>query len=398
MKIKKSPEKEHSKYGASGSKRWMGCVGSTAMSEGMESYDNPNSIGGTKAHACLEFLFKNRKNLKAAVKMAADTWDADQIKHANETVKYVEELLWYWKVADRPDALHIETKINSSAFTMPGQSSTLDIAIDAFEHRTLVVADYKYGVGIVDVENNSQLIYYALGMLLKLGWKKYDRVVLIIIQPRGIHNSGETNRVWETTAENIINWGRKFKAAVKLAEAPGAIKNLTYDEDHCRYCLARIKCPKIKEEAFKQAQIDFSPTTNLIKKIPDVKKVDDIGKLLDACGKLQMFINAVKEKAYNDAKRGKKVNGYKLVEKRSIRKWKNETEISLEIKGMGLKAFSDPKILSPAQFEKKFCKNKSSKDWLGKRVTNTTGGTTLARIDSKKKEINIFEAEFSAIE
>lgn len=391
-------EEEHSEYGGSGAKKWMGCVGSTALSRGMPNYENEASADGTLAHACLEFLLKNRKNLKAAERMAAKTWQPHHIKHGLEAVKYVEELLWYWKVADKPNALHIESKVDASAFTKPGQGGSLDIGIDASEHRTLIIGDYKFGAGIgVDPDENPQLIYYALAMLLKLGWKKFDKVILIVLQPRFEHPSGETNRVWETTASNILAWGKKFKTAVKLAEAPGAEKNLTPGE-HCRFCLARIKCPKLKEEALKQAQIDFAPSTNVIKKLPDLKKVDDIGKLLDACEKLQVFINAVKERAYNDAKRGLKVNGYKLVEKRTTRKWTNEAKAAeAAFKALGKKAFTEPELLSPAQFEKKFKKFKSAQEFLNKNVTNKTGGTTLARIDNKKKAINIFEAEFKDI-
>ncbi len=234
-------------------------------------------------------------------------------------------------------------------------------------------------------------------MLLKLGWKHFDRVVLIIIQPRFEHPSGKNERVWETTAKNILAWGTKFKTAVKKAEAPGAINDLTSGE-HCRFCLARIKCPKLKDEAFKQAQIDFAPSTNVIKKLPDLKNVDDIGKLLDACEKLQVFINAVKERAYHDAKRGLKVKGYKLVEKRTTRKWTNESKAAeIAFKALGKKAFTEPELLSPAQFEKKFKKIKSAQEFLKKNVTTKTGGTTLARADNKKKEINIFEAEFSTV-
>ena len=423
-------EEGHSEYGGSGAKKWMGCVGSTALSRGMPNYENEASADGTLAHACLEFLLKNRKNLKSAERMAAKTWQPHHIKHGLEAVAFIEFLFKNrknLKAAERMAAktwqphhikhgleavafietylklwgteeLYVETKVDASAFTKPGQGGSLDVAISAEKKRTLIIADYKFGAGIeVQAEENPQLIYYALAMLLKLGWKKFDKVILIVMQPRKEDADGNTNRVWVTTASNILAWGKKFKTAVKLAEAPGAEKNLTPGE-HCRFCLARIKCPKLKEEALKQAQIDFAPSTNVVKKLPDLKKVDDIGKLLDACEKLQVFINAVKERAYNDAKRGLKVNGYKLVEKRTTRKWTNEAKAAeAAFKALGKQAFTEPELLSPAQFEKKFKKFKSAQEFLKKNVTNKTGGTTLARIDNKKKAISIFEAEFKDI-
>ncbi len=387
-------KEEHSEYGGSGAKKWMTCIGSTKLSRGMPNYENEASKDGTLGHKCLEFLLNNRKKIEAAAKMAAKTWQPHHIKHGLEAVAFVETYLKLWKTEE----LYVESKVDASAFTKEDQGGSLDIAIVAKKQRTLIIADYKFGEGIgVEAEENPQLICYALAMLLKLGWKNFDKVILIVIQPRFEHPNGSTNRVWVTTAANILAWGKKFKTAVKLAEAPGAENNLTPGE-HCRFCLARIKCPKLKEEAMKQAQIDFAPSTNVIKKLPDLKKVDDIGKLLDACEKLQVFINAVKERAYSDAKRGLKVNGYKLVEKRTTRKWTNESKAAeAAFKALGKQAFTEPELLSPAQFEKKFKKYKSAMAFLNKNVTNKTGGTTLARADNKKKAIDIFEAEFKEL-
>ena len=387
-------DEEHSEFGASGSKMWMTCEGAIQMQRGEPNETNAASLEGTEAHKCLEILLKNRKKIEAAVKMVARKYNKDQVRHGEETVIEVERLMKKYKTEE----LYIETKVDSSKFTKEDQFGSLDVAIVSRKTRTLIIGDYKYGAGIfIDPTKNSQLIYYALAMLLKLGYKNFDTVILYVFQPRKADDDGETTRFWKTTTEEIISWGKKFKKAVKKAEAPDAKKRLTSGE-HCRFCRARIKCPKLKEESMKQAMIDFAPATNTIKKIPNVKEIQNIGKVLDACNKLQMFINAVKERAYNDAKRGLKVEGYKLVEKRTTRSWKNEIHAEKVLKKhLGEDAFTKPKLLSPAQIEKKFAKKQKAKEWLRNNVTNKTGGTTLAHESNKKKGINIFEAEFTVV-
>lgn len=385
--------KAHSEYGASGSKKWMTCVGAIQMERGEPNVENEASKEGTAAHECLEFLLKNKDNIEAATKMANKKWNKEQVKHGLETVLEVVKLMKEWKTKD----LYIETKVESSAFTKPGQFGSLDIGIASFQKRTLIIADYKYGAGIfVDVVNNPQLIYYALAMLLKLGWKRFDTIVLYVIQPRKADDNGDTIRSHTMTTKEILEWGKKFKTAVKKSEAPGAINNLK-SGDHCQFCLAKIKCPELKDKALKQAQIDFMEDDTI--NLPVLAKQKDIGTMLQACEKLQMFINAVKERAYQDAKRGLPVTGYKLVEKKTTRSWKDEATASRVLtKKLGASAFSEPKLLSPAQIEKKFGKNKKAKEWIKDNVTNKTGGTTLAPVNSKKKAINIFEAEFTALE
>ena len=391
-KINKQVEEEHSVFGASGSKRWIACPGSIQMEEGQPESSSEASKEGTLAHECLEFLLKNRKKVDTIKKMAINKWDEEKVNFALPVVNYVKKLLVKWETED----LFIETKVDSSKFTKEGQFGSLDIGIASYQKRTLIIGDYKFGAGVfVPVKDNPQLIYYALAMLLKLGHSKFDKIILYVFQPRKADEKGKTIRFVEMTKDEVLAWGKIFRKAVKKAEAKDAKKNLVPGE-HCMFCRAKTICPRLKQDAMKQAQIDFSTDLEEVISVPEVKKIKDIGHTLQACEKLQMFINAVKERAFNDAKRGLTVSGYKLVEKRKTRNWIDEKKVSEYAKEViGDKAFSEPKLISPAQFEKKFCKNKKAKDWLAKNVDNKTGGLTLAPINSKQKEVNVFEAEFS---
>lgn len=389
--IEVKAEKAHADFGASGSKKWLNCPGSIKLSEGMPNYESKYAKEGTDAHACLEFILKNRKNIFKAATMANKTWPKEMCDHAYDTAKYVLELL------EVPNSeLFIETRVDSSAFTTKDQFSTLDIGVALYNARTLHIMDYKYGAGLaVDVVENSQLIYYALAMLLKLGHKEFDKVIMTIIQPRKEDADGEVIRSHMMVTEDLMEWGKKFKRGVKAALAPNAPLKAG---DWCQFCTARIKCPALRDQSFKDAAIDFSPIKEEIKNLPAVKDVKDIGKVLQACEKLEVFIKAVKQRAYEDARAGKKVNGYKLVAQKTQRRWNDETKACEQaVKALGAKALTEPKLLSPAQFEKKFKKYPSAMKWMGKNLSTKAGGITLAKESDRRKATSIVDADFTVI-
>ena len=393
MKNTKTSEvKAHADFGASGSKRWLNCSASVQLSRGMPNYESKYAQEGTDAHACLEFILKNRKNIFLAATNAYKKWPREMVNHAYESAKYIMELM------QNPNAeMFIETKIDSSSFTTKDQFSTLDVAVAHYNARNLHIIDYKYGAGLaVYPEDNPQLIYYAIAMMLKLGWKKFDKATLTIIQPRKECEKGEVIRSWVIDDEELLKWGKKFKLGVKAALAPNApIKA----GDWCQFCNAKIKCPALREESFKEAGADFDVVEEDIKHLPAVRDIKNVGKLLSACEKLQIFINAVKERAYEDAKRGLKVEGYKLVPQRTSRQWKNEHQAMKKAKAvLGEEAFTAPKLLSPAQFEKKFKKTKSAMKWLDQNVEKKPGGVTLAKDSDKRKATSIIDADFEIIE
>lgn len=392
LKIGTSENKAHAVFGASGSKRWLECPGSIALSEGMPNIESAAAAEGTKGHACLEFIVNNRSNIKAAMKMASKTWNEEMIEHAVTSTEYIITRL----EEDDTSVLYVEEKIDASKFTRDGEFGTSDIGIAQYKLRRLIVADYKYGAGVpVDVEDNPQAIYYALGMLLKLGSKNFDTVELIIIQPRAHHHSGKTIRTIVMSVKEVLAWGYKFKAGVKACLEEGApLKS----GDHCQFCPAAIKCPELKIKATKDAMIVFDD--GVVKKVPSVKELSpaQLSKALTAIEKIETYIKAVKEHAFDQVKKGNKIPGWKLVEKRRTRRWKDDKKVlDVAMKVLGDKCLSERKLLSPAQLEKKFKKSKNVKAWVAKNTTDTTGGVTLAKSSDKRKEANHLEAVFTVV-
>lgn len=74
---------------------------------------------------------------------------------------------------------------------------------------------------------------YGLGALSRYG-NENMKVILTIVQPR----AKNPIRSWETTAENLVDWGFDvLKPALDLCEAEEPV--FVYGKEHCRFCPAK---------------------------------------------------------------------------------------------------------------------------------------------------------------
>jgi hypothetical protein len=386
-------EKAHAVYGASSSDRWLGCPGSTNLIGTLPAHarkdESPFAAEGTKAHECLEFMLKNRKNISAATIQARKKYPEEMIIHAEMAIREVEK-----RLKERPDSeLMIEVKADLPV-SEPGQFGTGDIVLAEY-FGLLEVIDYKYGAGVVvDPEENTQLLYYALGIAHKLDYN-FSAVRLTIIQPRA-QVDGKFVRSWDTTVENLIEWRAKFEAGIKAAKKKDAPLS---SGDHCRWCTAAVICPEIKNRALKQAQVDFDdrPGREGGLTLPVVSQANStaltparVAKMLDAFPLLERWMESVREYAFKAANHGQRFPGYKLVQKRSTRKWiAPEKTADVARQEFGKKAFTTPELLSPAQLEKI-----AGKDWVEVRVTSESSGLTLVPESHKSPAVNPAALDF----
>lgn len=343
---KTTEEKAHAVFGASSSDRWLNCPGSIALSEkAPPEAESPYAAEGTYAHACLEFLLRNRNDLQTAKEAARHRFTDEMVAHALDAVEYIQAR---HAELDNPDLL-IETKIDASSFTMTGQFGTLDVAL-AEDFGRLIVMDYKYGAGhaveLTDEDGrvNSQLAYYALGISTLFGhW--FDSVELVVIQPRAFHEAGPI-RTHTMTIDELKAWHRVFRDGVMESSDPKApLRSGRW----CKWCPARVICPKLKDEGFRDAQVVFKDEVGVLAvPEPSLIKLPHLGTILDGVERLEIWVKAVKAHAYGVLERGGTIPGYKLVERRATRKWASEGTAAAafcDVPG----AFSAPKLKSPAQ-------------------------------------------------
>lgn len=239
-------KKLHAKYSASGSEKWLNCPGSVALS--LKVPPLPESAfarEGTDAHTCLEAIMKSAKPRVTAV-MLKKQYPDPMVDIVFEVYRRIMDLV--------PEGAEVlcETEVRLD-FVKAGMFGTVDAAIvDLFGD--LWVIDLKYGRGrLVLPEENSQMIYYGLGLAHKYNYN-FERIRLVIAQPRIIHKDGNF-REWVIEPLELRKWADRFHAGVLACEKPNAhFKRGRW----CFFCPAQSICPITEDKKYEQAQNDFN--------------------------------------------------------------------------------------------------------------------------------------------
>ena len=380
----------HAKYAASASHRWLACPGSIALSAkappGRESH---YAKEGTDAHLCFEAFLKNhiegKKWPQAVEKELKKKYPSEMVEHAMNAAK------WVTKQMTNGEILLSETKVELPRVGF----GTVDAAIIE-KADTLTVVDFKYGAGVVvNPENNSQLIYYALALAKKYN-NDFDTVRLVIIQPRAYGE--DMVKEWIVSMNEIADWEKTFVDGVRACQEAerNPEKYLVPGDEQCRFCPAAVICPELGRKSLKEVQADFDDETGALA-LPTVatNRLDitkNLGKMLTACNRLETWIEKLREHALNAMQSGEKVEGWKLVQKRSIRRYISpEAAAKAAKKLFGKKAFTEPELLSPAQLEKVIKTKLDSEKFLRKYVTAESSGVTIAAASDPRPEYDIGE-------
>jgi len=355
----------HSPIGASSMYRWAECPGSVALSEGIVSESSAYAEEGTEAHELgATWLKGNGKTPECD--------DDEMLDNVRIYVDYVFGLL------GSRCKLFVEHGFDLSD-VYPGAYGTNDAAVYDGVNKILHVIDLKYGAGIyVSARNNPQLRYYALGALLELQKEGHEveTVVMTIVQPRCTTIEGAA-RSETIDAVDLMEFAADLVMYAKRTAEPNAPLKAG---DHCRFCPAIIKCPEVQNVKQLVAKSEFAKTTPAEGSVPP----DALAKALKAIPILEALVKRIDAYAYQEARAGRPVPGYKLVEKRANRKWINETEVSLFLGGLKVgddDIFEPKKVRTPAQMEKKLPSHYSM---LEKFVTKESSGLVLVPIEDKR--------------
>lgn len=345
--------------------RWAECPGSVALSEGIVSESSAYAEEGTEAHELgATWLKGNGKTPECD--------DDEMLDNVRIYVDYVFGLL------GSRCKLFVEHGFDLSD-VYPGAYGTNDAAVYDGVNKILHVIDLKYGAGIyVSARNNPQLRYYALGALLELQKEGHEveTVVMTIVQPRCTTIEGAA-RSETIDAIDLMEFAADLVMYAKRTAEPNAPLKAG---DHCRFCPAIIKCPEVQNVKQLVAKSEFAKTTPAEGSVPP----DALAKALKAIPILEALVKRIDAYAYQEARAGRPVPGYKLVEKRANRKWINETEVSLFLGGLKVgddDIFEPKKVRTPAQMEKKLPSHYSM---LEKFVTKESSGLVLVPIEDKR--------------
>lgn len=242
------PPIRHAYLSASSAHRWMNCPASPYFESCFNEPDESVfATEGTLAHALAEQrLTEEILQRPAHVEEAKQNIVEFYANHASETSETLEDVMHNvdayinfireqinWS---QPFTLMLEQQLNLSKY-IPQGFGTSDVVL--IQGNSIHIIDFKYGSGVlVEVQNNPQLMIYALGAYDNLARYTLDKITTVrmsIFQPRKEH--------WGTTemsVQDLLSWA-------ETTLVPAARNALNNREDYqsgdwCRFCRGAGYC------------------------------------------------------------------------------------------------------------------------------------------------------------
>ena len=363
---------DHAVLSASGSHRWLQCLPSARLE--LEFKDNETSAAaeGTAAHALCEHKLKKALHMRS--KRPVSDYNTDEMEeHSDAYVEFVLEQLALAKQSCKDPLVLIEQHLDFSCY-VPQGFGTGDCIIIA--DKKLHIIDFKYGMGVlVDAVENPQMKLYALGAL-EIYDSLYDieEVSMTIFQPRR-----ENISTWTISAEELINWAEnELRPKAKMAYngegeyLPG---------EWCTFCRAAVKCRARADEKLKLAQSEF--------KLPPLLTDSEIEEVLSKLSDITKWANEIIAYATDAAvNHGKVWDGFKIVEGRSVRKYKDEDSVAEAAKANGYKDIYRQNLITLTEMQKLMGRTKFE-EILGDLIYKPPGKPTLVPLSDKRPTMNV---------
>jgi hypothetical protein len=375
----------HATLGASSAHRWMNCAGSVRLSADIPRQpSSPHAKEGTAAHEL------------AAETLLEGGYCADRIGNVYVvegeefpvTEEMAEAVQVYVDAVNRSRgalAVHVEERIDLAPLNPPQPMfGTADGIIWKEEEKVLEVWDLKFGRGVfVGVEDNVQLLYYALGAVVSFLMPKKvrpDTVRINIVQPRA---GGEPVRSTEITWTELVEFKKTLFDAAEATTDPEAPLN---PGDHCRWCPAIAVCPAQAGVAVEVAQQEFGVMEEATLPSPELLTEEQILEVLDKAELIRTWLSSLEDHVKSALERGEAVPGWKLVNKRATRRWVDEEAAERWLRRkIGAKRALTKKVLSPAQAEKEL--KADGEELPEKYVEAKSSGFNMVREDNPKPAV-----------
>lgn len=372
----------HAVLSASGAHRWLNCLPSARLELEFVNNESSAAAEGTAAHALCEHKLKKALHMRS--KRPVSVYNTDEMEeHSDAYVEFVMEQLELAKQSCTDPLILIEQRLDFSCY-VPQGFGTGDCIIIA--DRKLHIIDFKYGMGVlVDAVDNPQMKLYALGAL-EIYDSLYDieEVSMTIFQPRR-----ENVSTWTIRVEALKDWAEKeLKPKAKKAYDGGGEY---LPGEWCTFCRAAVKCRARAEEKLKLAQSEF--------KLPPLLTDSEIEEVLSKLSDLTKWANEIIAYATDAAvNHGKEWHGFKVVEGRSVRKYKDEDAVAEVAKANGYKDIFRQSLITLTEMERLMGKSKFEKI-LGDLIYKPPGKPTLVPLSDKRPAMNVSNAknEFNEI-
>ena len=368
----------HALLSPSAAHRWMNCPPSACLEREFPSSSSEVAAEGTAAHALCEH--KLRKFLKLRSKRPQSDFEDDEMDRcSNDYVLFVQERM---REITSPMVL-VEQRLDLTRY-VPEAFGTADCIIVGGDR--LHIVDFKYGMGVlVEAEHNPQMMLYALGALELLdGIYDIQTISMSIFQPRR-----ENVCTWSLPKEELLRWARDD--LVEKAHLAYMGEGEYRAGEWCTFCRAAVRCRARAEEKLRLAKEEF--------KYPPLITDEEIEDVLGEIPELIKWANAILAYATDAAvNHGKEWTGFKIVEGRSVRRYKDEDVVAREAESAGYTDIFDKKLISLTQMERLMGK-KAFTDILDGLIEKPPGKPTLVPLSDKRPAIHTgnVRSEFKAI-
>ena len=363
---------DHAVLSASGSHRWLNCLPSARLELEFENNESNAAAEGTAAHALCEHKLKKALHMRS--KRPVSVYNSDEMEeHSDAYVEFVMEQFELGKQSCTDPLILIEQRLDFSCYVPQGFGTGDCIIIG---DKNLHIIDFKYGMGVlVDAVDNPQMKLYALGAL-EIYDSLYDieEVSMTIFQPRR-----ENVSTWTIPVKELKDWAEnELKPKAKKAyEGEGDY----LPGEWCTFCRAAVKCRARAEEKLKLAQMEF--------KLPPLLTDSEIEEVLSKLSDLTKWANEIIAYATDAAvNHGKEWHGFKVVEGRSVRKYKDEGAVAEAAKANGYKDIYRQSLITLTEMQKLMGKKKFEQI-LGGLIHKPPGKPTLVPNSDKRLAMNI---------
>ena len=373
---------DHAVLSASGSHRWLNCTPSARLELEFENTGSEAAREGTAAHALCEHKLKRALHMRS--RRPVSDYDSDEMEECTDAyVDFVMEQYETAKQVCEDPVILIEQRLDFSCY-VPDGFGTGDCLIISDDR--LHIIDFKYGMGVlVEAEDNPQMKLYALGALAVYD-ALYDirEVSMTIFQPRR-----ENVSTWTIPVEDLKAWAEnELKPRAKMAyDGEGEY----LPGEWCTFCRAAVRCRARAEEKLKLAQTEF--------RMPPLLTDAEIEDILAVLPDLTKWANEITTYALDTAlNHGKEWNGFKVVQGRSVRKYRDEAAVAEAAKEAGYKDIYRQSLIPLTEMQRLMGKDKFE-EILGGLITKVPGRPTLVPKSDKRPAMNVSNAinEFNEI-
>lgn len=366
---------DHAVLSASGSHRWLNCTPSARLELEFENTGSEAAREGTAAHALCEHKLKRALHMRS--RRPVSDYDSDEMEECTDA--YVDFVMEQYEAARQvceDPVILIEQRLDFSCY-VPDGFGTGDCLIISDDR--LHIIDFKYGMGVlVEAEDNPQMKLYALGALAVYD-ALYDirEVSMTIFQPRR-----ENVSTWTIPVEDLKAWAEnELKPRAKMAyDGEGEY----LPGEWCTFCRAAVRCRARAEEKLKLAQTEF--------RMPPLLTDAEIEDILAVLPDLTKWANEITAYALDAAlNHGKEWNGFKVVEGRSVRKYRDEAAVAEAAKEAGYKDIYRQSLIPLTEMQRLMGKDRFE-EILGGLITKAPGRPTLVPKSDRRPAMNVSNA------